>query len=901
MKIKIHRILALPALNLAFFLGGLFAQEIPNPVGILCKQPPVPSEIAMEKGQIREIKFDGELSVPLFTPNKPLADKFSVTLWFRTGNEKLLNSNEASEKAPMHLLSMQSRTEKPNFLYTRLTNGRLRVVFNGGAGWVNLEALCNLEINKWYFAVLTKEGRTGRLYLNGRLTGTSSGLPAVPGLETFAFGRMGGNRWFDGNLFRPRFYDTILNEGQIKSLYQSSKPKKAELFEVQTVPLNPPSWGRYNALKVVSGEVHPLIDHHSIKAAPLDDPANPARKALLVSSPAPQFFGTRVALYRQSADANGLPCFENDVTLRNIHAERPTVVKHPDGSQYIYASGRGAVFDDNAIVRCKITGATPDGGLQISEPEEVLFDNQPLPKAFPGGVTWSIADFDGDKVPDFIVSCKKSASKRDAYYPDGIGFNVGREMPNTGPGKGYDIDGNWLGHKTTHQIHWAKGTIKNGSVSFGQRQPVYYKQSGFLAQWKIHMGVVACNVVELKGRRVLVAVGDVDKVLAMPITWVSGEAVLGDSAPLLASGVSMKGTFSTHSVTILENNPASCRLLLDGNPGELVVLEGNDIGNFKELGPIQTRGGFVSQDTLITPNRIDWDGDNYPDLIAGDASGLLGFWRGTSDPLVYHAIEYMAVDGKRLQHLAGPSGSMQGPGERRFGYLQPTVGDWDEDGTLEIITGDISSDLMLYKKAAGKSRTELASPETFTLKDKPYKPAWRGRAAIIPSHYNYGGYKRPVLLHLDWDGDLSAAVPERTGSTNFISIEKLRHKDGSLIHLCGPVGLWGRAKLEVTEWFADGKWHVLFGTASTVNRWLTNRAISGSTPFLLENKGTNEKPVFAPMRPLRLKEGGLIDLGAHNASIFATHMDSKEGTPPDLIIGAEDGKIYYFPRPSLAP
>jgi hypothetical protein len=255
----------------------------------------------------------------------------------------------------------------------------------------------------------------------------------------------------------------------------------------------------------------------------------------------------------------------------------------------------------------------------------------------------------------------------------------------------------------------------------------------------------------------------------------------------------------------------------------------------------------------------------------------------------------MTSGGKVVHHQAGLTGSIQGPNEKRWGYLQPTVGDWDGDGKAEIITNDIFGVLTLYG-ATGRP-SDLAAPAVFKKDGKTYKSAWRSRPAIIPAKMNFSGSGMPTLLHMDWDGDLAVAIPETQGCLNIARVEKLAYKDGKPIVLCGPCGSWGRAELSVVDWNGDGKWDIVFGTIRGNQRFYAKDRGPGASPYWLENAGTNEKPVFAAARPVKLRNGRHIDFGIHTAAACPTDLDN-DGVP-DLIVGAEDGKTYRFLRSEL--
>ena len=112
-------------------------------------------------------------------------------------------------------------------------------------------------------------------------------------------------------------------------------------------------------------------------------------------------------------------------------------------------------------------------------------------------------------------------------------------------------------------------------------------------------------------------------------------------------------------------------ILMAGNNGRIAVLKGKEMGRFKEVQPLQMKGGSLCVDTLSVPCRVDWDNDGRDDLIVGDSSGLLTFWPGTNDPTVFGSPVYMKSKGKRIEHQGGMTGSIQGPHRKKMGIYQP--------------------------------------------------------------------------------------------------------------------------------------------------------------------------------------------------------------------------------------
>ena len=630
---------------------------------------------------------------------------------------------------------------------------------------------------------------------------------------------------------------------------------------------------------------HPLIDQLDTSAAIVPWSGPEANDILMVSSNA-HYFGARTLLFRQiSRDERGLPLYDSGTTLAGLEGVRMQPVKSHNGLFDLVSQQDKSGKSD--FIQYINNGSLGNPDFSLSVP--VLLDGKAPGHSLNQNVlAWSLDDMDGDEVPDLLMAVMRRSGK----YQIGGSMWSGKELEDLGPGRGYDLQGKWLGGDITSSLIWAKGARdKNGIFSFSNPMDIYYSQKGFRAQLKTWEGNRAVRYLKLGGKGYILLAGDIDRLLAMQLTWDEGEAIVGSAVSVKAGDAGLEGTYFVNNISVLEHQEGGeTRLMLDGNPGRLIVLAGMQPEAFVEVGALHMAGGELAVDTLATPVRFDWDADGYPDLVIGDASGLLTYWPGTPDPFAYGEPLQIVCEETPIHHQAGEQGSIQGPVERRWGYIQPTVGDWRGDGQLTIITADINSDLTLYDVTSQPGT--LANKRVLTQNGKPLPTAWRSRPAIIPASVDFGGLGRPSLLYLDWDGDLAVAMPAESGGSEIESSQKLHYTDGRIIRLCGPAGLWGRAKIAINDLDGDGDWDVLLGTNRSCVPYFNLHVKPMATVFWLRNDGSSKEPSFRPAEPITLKDGNLIDLGVHNASVWPTDLDGDERT--DLIIGAENGKSYYF-------
>ncbi len=304
--------------------------------------------------------------------------------------------------------------------------------------------------------------------------------------------------------------------------------------------------------------------------------------------------------------------------------------------------------------------------------------------------------------------------------------------------------------------------------------------------------------------------------------------------------------------------------------------------------------------TLPAPTTVDWNGDGKLDILVGNSEGFVLFFEniGSNDEPRFLPATRVHAGGQEIQVQAGYSGSLQGLQEARWGYLSPNVVDWNEDGVLDLVTGDITGDYLVYLNRGTKKEPRLDAAHPIYCDGIDLRGMWRARPAVG----KIGGRTALAIV----DGEDHFHLYWRIDDYNVADGGKLKLGDGKPIGASGGVGgMSGRCKLDFFDWNQDGRLDIIIGTArvNSIPNRETGLPMPGiaprtlGTPLLMLNTGTEDKMAFAFPVPFRDEAGAVVQPGgAHETGAVGT-MLGKDG--PNLLICNEAGRMFLLPGKKL--
>jgi hypothetical protein len=351
-------------------------------------------------------------------------------------------------------------------------------------------------------------------------------------------------------------------------------------------------------------------------------------------------------------------------------------------------------------------------------------------------------------------------------------------------------------------------------------------------------------------------------------------------------------------------------LVVGDEDGRVAFIEGtgalvDGVPQFLKPRYFRQQADALKFGALSAPVSVDWDSDGLEDLIVGDTSGHIGFIKNLGgDTPRWAAPVYLAAGNQLLREQAGYNGSIQGPAEAKWGYTNPSVGDWDGDGLLDVVTNGIWGKIMFYRNVGTRTAPRLAAGELIRVAwpaatPKPSWVWWTPEPGTLVTQWR----TTPKLIDWNQDGLLDLVMLDQEGYLAFFERRKLA--DGSLELLAPQRVFWGEG---ISDYDGGGRPR---NAVSGLLR-LSGREAGGSgrrtfTFYDWDRDGELDLLVNSDTNVNVLRGLGRDAEGrwrfTDNGSVSTTRLAAHSTTPTVaqwgenrvLVIGAEDGHFYSLP------
>lgn len=569
----------------------------------------------------------------------------------------------------------------------------------------------------------------------------------------------------------------------------------------------------------------------------------------------------------------GIYLFENDGSNIFLPGKRLDSAKHNLTISYV----------DKRVIICEPGKMHDDFRNDLfSQPKAI-----PFQKDFYAGRAnqWKFADYDGDDIIDLL-----------------IGVSDWRDY---GWDNAFNSDGTWTRGPIHGYVYWMKNHGTNDAPNYGKETQILVGDKPLEVY-----GCPSPNLVDWDND------GDLDLITGEFLDRISffenigsrQKPVFSAGQYLKADGQEIKMELQMLQVVVFDwDQDSDMDIIVGQEDGRVAWIENIGMGNNdkpKVKAPVffQQQAENVKCGALTTPCSIDWDGDGDDDLICGNSAGFIEWIEnlGGSPLPKWAKPKRLTADGEDIRIMAGSNLSIQGPAEAKWGYSIPYAADWDMDGLPDIILNNIVGKIEWHRNIGTRSNPSLAAaqPVEVEWETKPPKPSWnwwnpKDKELVVQWR------TRPNVLDLNDDGVNDLIVMDHEGYLSYFERNKKENTIATLPGkriffdengepLClnnGVAGKSGRRKFDLVDWDGDKDFDILInspGSSPTQTRnisYYENTSANGNE-FRFHYRGD--------ITPNRLE--------GHTTSPAAVDWDG-DGVL-DLLVGAEDGFFYFYPRSS---
>ena len=205
-------------------------------------------------------------------------------------------------------------------------------------------------------------------------------------------------------------------------------------------------------------------------------------------------------------------------------------------------------------------------------------------------------------------------------------------------------------------------------------------------------------------------------------------------------------------------------------------------------------------------------------------------------------------------------------------YSSPCMGDWNSDGRKDLIVGEYSQgNIQVFLNGGTDANPLFAGSRALMVGNQQLTTSYDSTPQVV----DWNNDRRPDLITGEYFGYIRIYLGTASGLANYTYLQT-----GTMDYRASDY----YSKPDVVDWNNDGKKDLIVGDGS------------GAVSLLL-NTGTDDKPTFAADEPLLMGPDPVMDylsVGAFGAMASPVAVDWNVDGKKDLLVGAANGRIYYF-------
>lgn len=180
------------------------------------------NNITYVDGKINQsANFNGTNSNITYTGSQ--LNNFSFSFWIKTTQTTVNTSIVIRSDALGWLLAQTKNPDTNNMDVFLTTTGKVMVTFYNNSTSTDCVGTTTVNDGKWHNVIFTRNGSTGKLYVDGVLNTTKTNMHTIYIANQYCYfgSHYAARHWYNGQMDEVMIFTKVLSDGEIQRLYES--------------------------------------------------------------------------------------------------------------------------------------------------------------------------------------------------------------------------------------------------------------------------------------------------------------------------------------------------------------------------------------------------------------------------------------------------------------------------------------------------------------------------------------------------------------------------------------------------------------------------------------------------------------------------------------------------------